>query len=102
MAKFVANFNFDVFIEKEKLKSNGSNFINWFHNLRMILTGGKKAYVLEEALGGAPTIGTPTDKLNIFEAHKDDYTMIKRTILYIMEPELQNCFEAHDDPVQNS
>jgi hypothetical protein len=67
----------------------------------MILTGGKKAYVLEKALGGAPTVGTPTHKLNIFEARKDDYTTIKSTILYTMEPELQNCFEEHDDPVQN-
>ena len=49
MAK--SNFNFNVFAEKEKLKNNGSNFTNWFRNLRIILAGGQKAYVLEEALG---------------------------------------------------
>jgi hypothetical protein len=49
MAK--SNFNFNVFAEKEKLKNNGSNFTNWFHNLRIILAGEQKAYVLEEALG---------------------------------------------------
>jgi hypothetical protein len=49
MAK--SNFNLNVFAEKEKLKNNGSNFTNWFRNLRIILAGGQKAYVLEEALG---------------------------------------------------
>jgi hypothetical protein len=46
-----SNFNFNVFAEKEKLKNNGSNFTNWFRNMRIILAGGRMAYVLEEALG---------------------------------------------------
>jgi hypothetical protein len=46
-----SNFNFNVFAEKEKLKNNESNFTNWFCNLGIILAGGQKAYVLEEALG---------------------------------------------------
>ena len=49
MAK--SNFNFNVFAEKEKLRNNGSNFTNWFRNLRIILSGGQKDYVLEKALG---------------------------------------------------
>jgi hypothetical protein len=49
MAK--SNFNFNMFAEKEKLKNNGYNFTNWFRNLRIILAGGQKAYVLEQALG---------------------------------------------------
>jgi hypothetical protein len=60
MAK--SNFNFNVFTEKEKLKNNGSNFTNWFCNLRIILAGGQKAYVLEQALGDPPAKEAPTDK----------------------------------------
>ena len=52
MAK--SNFNFNVFAEKEKLRNNGSNFTNWFRNLRIILSGGQKDYVLESALADAP------------------------------------------------
>jgi hypothetical protein len=52
MAK--SNFNFNVFAEKEKLKNNGSNFTNRFRNPRIILAGGQKAYVLQEALGNPP------------------------------------------------
>jgi hypothetical protein len=36
----MAKTNFNVFAEKEKLKNNGSNFTNWFRNLRIILAGG--------------------------------------------------------------
>src|SRR3954463_3985008 len=32
--------NFNVFLEKEKLKKNGSNFVNWFRNLRIVLNAG--------------------------------------------------------------
>jgi hypothetical protein len=51
MAKSNFNFNFNMFAEKEKLKNNGSNFTDWFRNLRIILAGGQKAYVLEKVLG---------------------------------------------------
>jgi hypothetical protein len=46
MAK--SNFNFNVFAEKEKLKNNGSNFTNWFRNLRIILAGGQKLMYLRK------------------------------------------------------
>ena len=51
MAHPVAQFNFNAFLEKEKLKSNGSNFTDWFRNLRIILTAAQKAYVLDATLG---------------------------------------------------
>src|SRR6266480_6595686 len=98
MAK--SNFNFNVFVEKEKLKNNGSNFTNWFRNLRIILTGGQKAYVLESAIGNPPPATAPTDELNVYMARKDDYAAIKSTMLYAMEPELQNRFEDFDGPFE--
>jgi len=39
-------------LEKEKL--NGSNFLEWFRNLRIVLRGEKKAYVLDETLPEKP------------------------------------------------
>ena len=30
-------FNFNLFMEKEKLATNGSNFTNWAMNLRILL-----------------------------------------------------------------
>ena len=44
-------FNFNVFMEKEKLAANGSNFTNWAMNLRILLTAAQKKYVLDAPLG---------------------------------------------------
>src|SRR4051812_22921824 len=96
MAK--SNFNFNVFAEKEKLKNNGSNFTNWFRNLRIILAGGQKDYVLENALGDAPAVDAPADEKVVYQSRKDDYGVIKITMLFAMESDLQNCFEEFAGP----
>jgi hypothetical protein len=98
MAK--SNFNFNVFAEKEKLKNNGSNFTNWFRNLRVILAGGQKAYVLEEALGNPPATTTKTKELADFNSRRDDYDAIMSTMLFSMEPKLQNRFEKYRGPYE--
>ena len=46
--------NFNAFLEKEKLKNNGSNFADWFRNLRIVLTAGNLTYVLDAPLGDPP------------------------------------------------
>ena len=38
MARAVAPLNFNAFLEKEKLKDDGSNYADWVRNLRIILT----------------------------------------------------------------
>jgi hypothetical protein len=98
MAK--SNFNFNVFSKKEKLKNNGSKFTNWFHNLRIILAGGQKAYVLEEALGDTPAATTKTKELADFNSRRDDYDAIMSTMLFSMESELQNHFENYRGPYE--
>src|SRR3954468_11468433 len=98
MAK--SNFNFNIFAEKEKLKNNGSNFTNWFRNLRIILAGGQKDYVLEKALGDAPVVVAPADEKAIYQSRKDDYGVIKSTMLFAMESHLQNRFEEFVGPFE--
>jgi hypothetical protein len=98
MAK--SNFNFNVFAEKEKLKNNGSNFTNWFGNLRIILAGGQKDYVLKKALGDAPAIDAPADEKIVYQSRKDDYGVIKSTMLFAMESDLQNRFEEFAGPFE--
>src|SRR3954464_10975672 len=98
MAK--SNLNFNVFAEKEKLKNNGSNFTNWFRNLRIILAGGQKAYVLEKALGDAPAIDAPADEKVVYQSRKDDYGEIKSTMLFAMEPKLQIILRSSTGPLR--
>src|SRR4051812_45287476 len=98
MAK--SNFNFNVFAEKENLRNNGSNFTNWFRNLRFILSGGQKDYVLGKALGDPPAATAPADEKAVYQSRKDDYGVIKSTMLFAMEPELQNRFEIYPGPFE--
>ena len=88
MARPVASFNFNAFLEREKLKSNGSNFTDWFRNLRIILNGCKKQYVLDATLGDPPAASAPTEVLNVYETRYDDHAIVKCAILTSLEPDL--------------
>ena len=56
MAHANVALNFIVFLEKTKLKDDGSNYTDQVRNLRIILIAAKKAYVLEAPLGEAPIL----------------------------------------------
>ncbi|XP_024311494.1 uncharacterized protein LOC112269292 [Brachypodium distachyon] len=60
---------------KDKLKSNGSNFTDWFRNVRIILEATKKAYVFDAALGAEPATTESADLQKRFE-HHSAYAMI--------------------------
>ena len=64
MARAVATLNFDAFLEKAKMKDDGSNFVDWARNLRLILMPAQKQYVLDAALGDAPPDTLTQDGLN--------------------------------------
>ena len=74
MAHANVALNFNMFLEKTKLKDDGSNYTDWVRNLRIILIAAKKAYVLE-----APC--------------SDDYSLVQCGMLYSLEPGLQKRFE---------
>ena len=50
MARAVVPLNFNAFLEKAKLKDDGSNYTEWVRNLRIILIVAQKNYVLEAPL----------------------------------------------------
>ena len=54
MAHADVALNFNAFLEKTKLKDDGSNYTDWVRNLRIILIAARKAYVLDALLGEAP------------------------------------------------
>ena len=87
------NMNFNAFLEKTKLKDDGSNYTVWVRNLRIILIAAKKAYVLEGPLGEAP-IPENQDVMNAWQS-RDDYSLVQCGMLYSLEPGLQKRFEQH-------
>jgi hypothetical protein len=40
------NFPIAMILEKEKLHESGTNFVDWFRNVGIVLKGAKKDYVL--------------------------------------------------------
>ena len=86
-------FNFNVFMEKEKLAANGSNFTNWAMNLRILLTAAQKQYVLDAPLGPPPAPDASDEEKNVYVTRQEDHNLVHCGILYGLEPELRKCFE---------
>ena len=57
MARAIVPLNFNAFLEKAKLKDDGSNYMDWVRNLRNILIAAQKNYILEAPLGARPAEG---------------------------------------------
>ena len=80
MACAVVPLNFNAFLEKAKLKDDGSNYTDWVHNLMVILIAAQKNYVLEEPLGARPATGATPDVMNVWQAKSDDYSIVQCAI----------------------
>ena len=61
MARTTVSLNFNAFLEKAKLKDDGSNYTDWVHNLRIILIAAQKNYVVDAPLGDRPIAGADAD-----------------------------------------
>ena len=74
MACATVPLNFNAFLEKAKLKDDGSNYTDWVCNLRIILIAAENNYVLEAPLGAKPAAGATPDVMNVWQSKADDYS----------------------------
>ena len=88
MAHVVVLLNFNVFLEKAKLKDDGSNYTDWVRNLRVILIATQKNYILEAPLGVPPAPAT-AHTVNAWRSKDDDYSIVQCAMIYSLEPGLQ-------------
>ena len=65
MARATIPLNFNAFLEKAKLKLDGSNYTDCVRNLRIILIAAQKNYVIEAPLGARPAAGATPDVKNV-------------------------------------
>ena len=65
MARAIVPLNFNAFLEKAKLKDDGTNYTDCVRNLRIILIVAQKNYVLEAPLGARPAAGATPDVVNV-------------------------------------
>ena len=89
MAHATVPLNFNAFLEKAKLKDDGSNYTDWVRNLRIILIAAQKNYALEAPLGAKPDIGATPDVMNAWQSKDDDYSIVQCGMLYGLEPGLK-------------
>jgi hypothetical protein len=90
-------FNLGAFLEKEKLKTDGSNFTTWFHTLRIILTPHKIGYVLDATVGAAPKTDTPKDDQAVYQTKLEDASFVQSGMLFAIESDMQKLFEKMRD-----
>src|SRR3954465_8544254 len=86
-------FNFNVFMEKEKLAMNGSNFTEWAMNLRILLSAAQKQYVLEAPLGPPSFEDAPNEEKNVYQTRQEDHNLVHYDTFYLLDPELRKRFE---------
>ena len=89
MAHATVPLNFNAFLEKSKLKDDGSNYTDWVRNLRIILIATQKNYVLEAPLGARPVADAVDDVKNVWHNTADDYSIVQCAMLYGLESGLQ-------------
>src|SRR3990170_1055349 len=85
MAHATVPLNFNAFLEKGKLKDDGSNYMDWARNLRIILIAAQKNYVLEALLGARPVAGATLDVMNVWQSKADGYSIVQCAMLYGIE-----------------
>ncbi|KAJ8769131.1 hypothetical protein K2173_000906 [Erythroxylum novogranatense] len=72
MATPSTNLSMRSILEKEKL--NGTNFLNWYRNLRIVLKQERKLYVLEEPIPEEPPANAPKAQKDAYTKHINDST----------------------------
>ena len=65
-----------MFLEKNKLKDDSSNDVDWIRDLMTILIVAQKNYVLDAPLGDWPFAGADADVMNVCQARYDDYLIV--------------------------
>src|SRR5664279_2425477 len=93
----LSSFALRTILEKDKL--NGTNFTNWYRNLRIVLKQEKKDHVLDNPLPAEPDDDESATVRTAYRKALDESTEISCLMLAHMEPELQQQFkkvEAHD------
>ena len=73
----------------EKDKPNGTNFLDWYRNLRIILKQERKEYILNQPILEEPATNAPRAQKDAYNKHLNDSVDVTCLMLGCMESELQ-------------
>ena len=83
----------------EKCKLNGSNYLDWERNLRLVLKLERKEYVIDKAIPAEPAINASRVLRDEYQKHLSDSIDVACAMLGSMEVDLQKQFmELSNDP----
>jgi hypothetical protein len=83
-------FTLRSILEKDKL--NGTNYVDWICNLRIVLKAEKKEEILDNPLPEAHADNAPAAKKNAYKRACDADPEVSCLVLACMEPDLQMQF----------
>ena len=93
-ASNTSSFNLRSILEKDKL--NGTNFIDWYRNLRIVLKQEKNEYVVEVPYPNELPENVTTPQRREYEKHTNDALDVSYLMLATMSSELQKQYENSD------
>ena len=91
MSSNTHSFSLRSVLKKDKL--NRANFLDWYGNLRIVLTQERKLYVLEQPIPEAPHATATQADRDAYKKHQDDALDVSCFMLATMNSELQKQHE---------
>ena len=73
-------------LEKDKL--NGTNFLDWYRNLRIVLRQERKEYILDQPIPEEPAANAPRAQKDAYNKHLNDSVDVTCLMLGCMESKL--------------
>ena len=74
-------------LEKDKL--NGTNFLDWYRNLRIVLKQERKEYILDQPVPDEPAANAPKAQKDAYSKHLNDSIDVTCLMLGRMDSNLQ-------------
>ena len=87
----MSNLSLRSVLEKDKL--NGTNFLDWHRNLRIVLKHERKAYVLDAPVPDEPPADATRAVKSAYDKHSNDSIDVGCLMLATMTPDLQKDLE---------
>ena len=81
-------------LEKERLRADGTNFIDWDRNLRIVLKHERREYVLDKPIPEKPA-ETEEKEYKEYEKHVEDEHEVNSLLIAMVDGELQKQFLEH-------
>jgi hypothetical protein len=75
-------------LEKEHLRADGTNVIDWNRNLRIVLKHKRRKYVLDLLILKTEPDKEKTDEVKTYNKHLDDEHEVNTLMVVIMDGEL--------------